>query len=102
MPLVSDQVFATLLEAVLAGRQAPRLAELAEAVARSPDAAAAQAVDFAFMTELAQAAGNLVFVLVLNAIRSLYFEHAERLQVAAGHEELAPYYSAAALAVEAR
>jgi GntR family transcriptional regulator, transcriptional repressor for pyruvate dehydrogenase complex len=79
--------------------QADRLAELADAFAAAPDDAAAQAVDFAFMTELAEAAGNLVFVLILNSIRSLYFAHAERLQVAASHEQLASLYAEAAEAV---
>jgi DNA-binding FadR family transcriptional regulator len=56
-------------------------------------------VDFAFFEELAQAAGNLVFVLIMNSIRSLYFEHAELLPVTAGHEALAPLYGRAARAV---
>jgi GntR family transcriptional regulator, transcriptional repressor for pyruvate dehydrogenase complex len=81
--------------------QADRLAELAEQVASAPDAAGAQLVDFAFFTELAQAAGNLVFVLILNSIRTLYFAHAERLPVTAGHHELAPLYRRAAGAVAA-
>ena len=81
--------------------QARRLVELADQVAGAPDAAAAQLVDFAFFTELAQAAGNLVFVLVLNSIRALYFAHAERLPVTAGHEELAPLYARVAGAVRA-
>jgi DNA-binding FadR family transcriptional regulator len=79
--------------------QSDRLIALAAAFAGAPDDGAAQAVDFAFMTELAQAAGNLVFVLILNSIRSLYFAHAERLQVAAAHEQLAPLYAEAAAAV---
>src|SRR4051794_28456905 len=82
--------------------QAARLAELAAAFGAAPDDGAAQAVDFAFMTELAEAAGNLVFVLILNSIRALYFAHAERVQVAAGHEDLAAHYRAAALAVDER
>ena len=81
--------------------QARRLVELADQVAGAPDAAAAQLVDFAFFTELAQAAGNLVFVLVLNSIRALYFAHAERLPVTAGHDELAPLYARVAGAVRA-
>ena len=81
--------------------QARRLVELADQVAGAPDAAAAQLVDFAFFTELAQAAGNLVFVLVLNSIRALYFAHAERLPITAGHEELAPLYARVAGAVRA-
>ena len=82
--------------------QARRLVELADQVAGAPDAAAAQLVDFAFFTELAQAAGNLVFVLVLNSIRALYFAHAERLPVTAGYEELAPLYAQVAGAVRDR
>ena len=82
--------------------QARRLGELAEQVAGAPDAAAAQLVDFAFFTELAQAAGNLVFVLVLNSIRALYFAHAKRLPVTAGYEELAPLYARVAGAVRDR
>lgn len=79
--------------------QARRLAELARALARAEDDDAAQRVDFAFFTELAQAAGNIVFVLIINSIRALYFAHAERLPVTAHHEELAPLYARAAHAV---
>jgi DNA-binding FadR family transcriptional regulator len=81
---------------------AERLHELAEAFAQAPDGAVAQRIDFAFMTELAAAAGNLVFVLVLNSIRTLYFAHAERLPVAERPAELAPLYARAADAVSAR
>ena len=80
--------------------QARRLAELADAIAQAPDAGAAQQLDFAFFTELAQAAGNVVFILVLNAIRSLYFEHAADLPVTARPGELAPLYARAARAIE--
>src|SRR4051794_28542799 len=82
--------------------QASRLVELALAVARAEDNAAAQRVDFAFFTELAQAAGNVVFVLIVNSIRALYFEHAQVLPVTARHEELAPLYARAARAVTDR
>jgi DNA-binding FadR family transcriptional regulator len=81
--------------------QAERLAGLAEALAAAPDAGAAAQVDFAFFTEVAQAAGNLVFVLILNAIRALYFEHAALIPVTARHEELAPLYARAAAAIGA-
>jgi GntR family transcriptional repressor for pyruvate dehydrogenase complex len=79
--------------------QAERLAVLARAIAEAPDDAAAQAVDFAWATELAQAAGNLVFLLILNAIRALYFEHAASLPVTARRDELAPLYERAARAI---
>jgi len=82
--------------------QAARLRELAAAIAQAPDEAGAQRVDFAFFTELAEAAGNLVFVLMLNAIRSLYFEHAELLPVTSRPSELAPLYAHAARAIERR
>jgi len=78
---------------------AARLRALAAEFARAPDDATAQRIDFAFVTELAGAAGNLVFVLVLNSIRALYFAHAESLPVASRHGELAPLYRRAADAV---
>jgi GntR family transcriptional repressor for pyruvate dehydrogenase complex len=81
---------------------ARRLHELAAAFAGAQDGATAQRIDFAFMTELAAAAGNLVFVLVLNSIRTLYFAHAERLPVAERPAELAPLYARAADAVATR
>jgi DNA-binding FadR family transcriptional regulator len=81
--------------------QAARLGELARVIAHAPDAATAQQVDFAWVTELAHAAGNLVFILILNAIRGAYFAHAEQLRVTAGHERLAPLYAAAAEAIAA-
>ena len=82
--------------------QAARLDELAAAVSNAPDAQAAQRLDFVFFTELAEAAENLVFVLIMNSIRSLYFRHAERLPVTAGHQQLAPLYVDAARAVRQR
>jgi GntR family transcriptional repressor for pyruvate dehydrogenase complex len=82
--------------------QARRLVELAERIAAAPDTRAAQALDFAFMTELVEAAGNVVFLLILNSIRQLYFERAELFTaVVAEVEELAPLYRRAANAVEA-
>jgi DNA-binding FadR family transcriptional regulator len=82
--------------------QAERLRDLAAAFAAAPDAEAAQALDFAFVTELAQAANNLVFVLILNSIRALYFEHAAALPVTARPRDLAPSYAEAADAVAGR
>jgi GntR family transcriptional repressor for pyruvate dehydrogenase complex len=79
--------------------QQRRLGELAVAFAGAPDAETAQGLDFAFVTELAEAADNVVFVLILNSIRALYFEHAAALGVAARPHELAPAYAEAAEAV---
>jgi DNA-binding FadR family transcriptional regulator len=80
-------------------QQARRLGELADGIGEGADDTAAQRLDFAFFTELAEAGGNLVFVLILNSIRSLYFAEAERLPVTARHRELAPLYRAAARAI---
>jgi len=93
---------AALAAARRQGAQAQRLQSLAAAVGTAPDEEAAQRVDFAFFTELAEAAGNLVFVLIMNSIRSLYFEHAARLPVTARRDELLPLYERAAAAVAGR
>jgi GntR family transcriptional regulator, transcriptional repressor for pyruvate dehydrogenase complex len=82
--------------------QAARLDELAAAISSAPDERAAQRLDFAFFSELAEAAGNLVFVLILNSIRSVYFQHADRLPITADHGHLAPLYGDAARAVARR
>jgi GntR family transcriptional regulator, transcriptional repressor for pyruvate dehydrogenase complex len=75
--------------------QATRLTELADRLRDPGDAA--QTLDWAFMSELAEASGNVVFVLIMNSIRELYFENAELFSAvaAAGAE-----YAAVAEAVE--
>jgi DNA-binding FadR family transcriptional regulator len=57
--------------------QARRLVELAGRIADAPDDASAQALDFAFFSELVEAAGNVVLVLVMNSIRRIYFARGE-------------------------
>ncbi|WP_205698726.1 FadR/GntR family transcriptional regulator [Conexibacter sp. SYSU D00693] len=82
---------------------AQRLAELAAAFAEAgDDAGAAAFVDFAFFTEVSRAAGNVVFDLILNAIRDLYLEHHERIPVTGRPAELAPRYAEIAAAVRER
>lgn len=81
---------------------AARLDALAASFAETTDAVAAAHVDFAFFTEVAQVAGNLVFVLILNAIRRLYFAHLSAVPVTADPQGLAPGYTAVADAVRAR
>jgi DNA-binding FadR family transcriptional regulator len=82
------------------GEQARRLSELAERIAAAPDAAAAQAIDFEFFTVMADAAANLVFTLVMNSIREVYFARADLFApMLSGHAELAPLYRQAARAV---
>ena len=82
--------------------EAARLEALAASIAAAGSEAEAQRLDFAFFSELAQAGRNLVFVLILNGIRTLYFEHAQLLPVTARHTELAPRYATAARAIAAR
>ncbi len=80
---------------------AERFAALEGADGRAADLRSAAEVDFAFFTEVAEAAGNLVFLLILNAIRGVYFEHLDELPVAADVAGLAPGYAALAHAIVA-
>jgi GntR family transcriptional regulator, transcriptional repressor for pyruvate dehydrogenase complex len=78
------------------------LDELATAFAVAPDDAAAQLIDLAYMATIIDAAGNLVFQLILNSIRELYLAQLERFRpIVAGREELAPLYRRAARAIAA-
>jgi DNA-binding FadR family transcriptional regulator len=78
------------------------LADLATAFAAAPDDATAQMLDLAFMQTLIDAAGNLVFQLIINSIRELYLQHLERfLPIVADRATTAPLYARAAAAVTA-
>ena len=78
--------------------QAAELDALASRIAEAPGDSAAQLLDLAFMTELVEASGNVVFVLILNTVRRIYLENAERLSAVAA-PDLAPLYARAARAV---
>src|SRR3954453_19129958 len=81
--------------------QAAQLEQLAERFASAPDAASAQALDWAFFHELVEAARNVVLLLVMNTIRDIYLQRGELFQaVVAERGELAPLYARAARAVE--
>jgi GntR family transcriptional regulator, transcriptional repressor for pyruvate dehydrogenase complex len=80
--------------------QVQRLNEIAAELALAEDAEAAQALDFAYFAELIDAAGNIVFVLIMNTLRELYFAHAELFRaVVEEHLALVPLYERAASAV---
>lgn len=82
--------------------EARRLHELAEAfAAHRDDPAAAARVDFAFFTAVTAAARNLVFVLVLNAIRDLYLAQSAPAPVTADPHALASLYVELAQAIDA-
>ena len=58
-------------------KQAVELVGLADAVATAMDDEAALLADWEFMAALVEAAGNLVFQLVMNSVRELYLPHAQ-------------------------
>ena len=68
---------ARLAAARRSDEQAALLASLAQQVGAAEDGEAAQHLDFAFFAVLIQAAGNVVFLLVMNSIRALYLENLE-------------------------
>lgn len=75
--------------------QAALLADLAASFPEHP-----QHTDLAFMATVIDAAGNLVFTLILNSIRELYLESAEQFApIVADVEALAPMYVAVADAI---
>jgi GntR family transcriptional repressor for pyruvate dehydrogenase complex len=82
--------------------QAEALRDLAAAFAAAPDASSAQLADWGFMAVVVEAAGNLVFQLIMNSVRELYLSQAELFAaMLARREELAPLYVRAAEAIAA-
>ncbi|MCW3027714.1 MAG: regulatory protein GntR [Solirubrobacterales bacterium] len=80
--------------------QAAELEELAGALTAAPDDGSALLADWAFMSALVAAAGNLVFQLVMNSVRELYLPHAGAFAaLVSDRENLAPMYLAVAEAV---
>jgi len=83
------------------GEQAQQLCELAEAVERAEGPGARLAGDWAFMAALVEAAGNLVFQLIMNSVRALYLQRADAFAaLVSPRERLAGLYARAADAVE--
>ena len=89
------------LLATAAGLAAARRtdAQAEELVRLAPAAATDQTADFAFFAILVEAAGNVVFSLILNSVRAVYFEHAAYFAGMLGRD-LAPLYAHAADAVQ--
>jgi GntR family transcriptional regulator, transcriptional repressor for pyruvate dehydrogenase complex len=82
--------------------QAAALGRMAEAVAIASDRPQALLADWAFMEALIEAAGNLVFQLIMNSVRELYLPHTEAFAALVGRrEQLVPLYARVADAVEA-
>jgi DNA-binding FadR family transcriptional regulator len=110
-PLLDDLFEARRLLLVEAARlaasrrseqQASALLELAQAVTAAADSQTALLADWSFMSSLVEAAGNLVFQLIMNSVRELYLPRAEAFAgLVSGAHELAPLYLQAAEAVQA-
>jgi GntR family transcriptional repressor for pyruvate dehydrogenase complex len=109
------EVFAALLEArrlmlqeaarLAAERrtdeQSRRLREIAVAI-EGAAGEEAQLLDFAFMAELVEASGNIVFRLILNNVRRLYFDHTDRFKALTEGPGAGDLYGRAAEAIDAR
>ena len=93
---------ARLAAARRSDEQARSLRELADAMAAAVDDSARLRVDWAFMAGLVEAAGNLVFQLIMNSVRELYLKRAEAFAaLVAQGGSLAALYARAASAVDA-
>lgn len=80
--------------------QAGELLELAERLARAADEQTAQGLDLVFFQTVIEAAGNLVFTLIINSIRAVYVEHLELFRaIVSERDELVPLYRRAARAI---
>jgi GntR family transcriptional regulator, transcriptional repressor for pyruvate dehydrogenase complex len=80
--------------------QAAALQQLADAVANAGEASTALLADWAFMAALVEAAGNLVFQLIMNSVRALYLPRAQAfVGIVARRDELLPLYRRTADAV---
>lgn len=80
--------------------QADALAELAGAVASAGDDHGALLADWHFMAALIDAAGNLVFQLIMNSVRELYLPRIGAFGGIVAHRDAwAPLYAQAAAAV---
>jgi GntR family transcriptional regulator, transcriptional repressor for pyruvate dehydrogenase complex len=91
---------ARLAAARRSDEQAALLTSLAEQIAGAPGDEAAQHLDFAFFAVLIEAAGNVVFLLIMNSIRALYLDHLELFRpIVADRGALAEGYRAAAAAI---
>ena len=83
--------------------QASQVIELADAVASAPDSPTALRADWEYMATVIEAAGNLVFQLIMNSVRELYLPRIESFgRVVSRRSELTPLYSRGAHAIDAR
>jgi GntR family transcriptional repressor for pyruvate dehydrogenase complex len=82
--------------------QADTLLALADTIVTATDDGAALLADWEFMAALVEAAGNLVFQLIMNSVRELYLPQAEVFSALVAHRvELSALYERTAAAVKA-
>jgi DNA-binding FadR family transcriptional regulator len=80
--------------------QAERLRELAGALKNASDEEAALLADWEFMSAVIEAAGNVIFQLIMNSVRQLYLPNAAAFaSVVAEREELVPLYERTATSI---
>jgi GntR family transcriptional repressor for pyruvate dehydrogenase complex len=81
--------------------QASQISALADAVALARDDEAAQLADWTFVGVLVEAAGNLIFRLIVNSVRELYLSHASLfVALVSPRDEVEPLYGRIAAAVQ--
>src|SRR3954454_21067071 len=82
--------------------QSAALSDIAAAIGQAADDGRAQLLDLAFFAGLIEAAGNLIFTLILNSIRELYLANLPHFAPIVGDRDtLAPLYGEAASAIDA-
>jgi DNA-binding FadR family transcriptional regulator len=82
--------------------QAAALLELAQAAAGAGGGQTALLADWEFMSALVEAAGNIVFQLIMNSVRELYLPRMDAFAgLVSDSQELAPLYAEVARAVQA-
>jgi len=85
------------------GEQAETIAELAAAIAIAGDDHGALLADWHFMAAVVEAAGNIVFQLIMNSVRELYLPRIGAFGGIVAHRDAwAPTYLRAAEAIHAR
>lgn len=83
--------------------QSGALLDLAAAVTLGGDPERSLLADWEFMSALVEAAGNLIFQLVMNSVRELYLPRAQAFAALVSEpDELGPLYGRAAIAVAER
>jgi GntR family transcriptional repressor for pyruvate dehydrogenase complex len=81
-------------------QQADQIQEAVRAIGLAADDEAAQLADWAFVSAVVEASGNLVFQLLGNSVRRLYLARAPQfLAIVTGRDELEPLYEAVSDAI---